>query len=258
MTKIHPTAIVEKGAWLDEDAEVGPYSILGPHVKVGRGTWVGPHVVLQGRTEIGSGNKFFQFASIGEIPQDLKYKGEPTSLKIGNDNVFREGATAHIGTPGGRGVTTIGHKNLFMACSHVAHDCEIGSSVVLANSVALAGHVSIEDYAILGGLCGIHQFVNIGESALIGAGSMVAMDIPPFMIAQGDRASLRGVNVIGLERRGFSRDSIQSVQQAYQWIFRSKLKLEEALDRVTREVTDSPEVARLVEFIRKTERGICR
>ncbi|MBI4209621.1 MAG: acyl-ACP--UDP-N-acetylglucosamine O-acyltransferase [Deltaproteobacteria bacterium] len=258
MTQIHPTAIVEKGAWLDEDVEVGPYSIVGPHVKVGKGTWVGPHVVLRGRTEIGSGNKFFQFASVGEIPQDLKYKGEPTSLKIGNDNVFREGATVHIGTPGGRGITTIGHRNLFMACSHVAHDCEIESSVVLANSVALAGHVSIADHAILGGLCGIHQFVRIGESALIGAGSMVAMDIPPFMIAQGDRASLRGVNVIGLERRGFDSPSIEKIQKAYKLIFRSRLRLEEALKRVTEEVGDSQPVTFLVDFIRQSERGICR
>ncbi len=258
MTKIHPTAIVESGAWLDEGVEVGPYSVIGAHVKIGRGSWIGPHVVLQGRTEIGSRNKFYQFVSVGEAPQDLKYKGEPTCLRIGDENVFREGVTVHLGTPGGKGITTLGDNNLLMAYSHVAHDCEIGSSVVLANSAALAGHVWMGDYAILGGLCGVHQFVRIGESALIGAGSMVAMDISPFMIAQGDRANLRGVNVIGLERRGFPSDAIEKIQWAYKLIFRSKLKLEEALVRVTQKMGETPEVARLVDFIRSSERGVCR
>lgn len=258
MTKIHPTAVIAKGALLDDDVEVGPYSVIGEFVRVGRGTSIGSHVVLQGRTEIGPNNRFFQFSSIGEVPQDLKYKGEPTRLKIGEGNTFREGVTVHLGTEKGGGVTTIENNNLFMAYSHVAHDCHIGDGTVFANSVSLAGHVSVENYAIIGGLCGIHQFVRIGESALVGAGSMVSLDIPPYVIAQGDHARLHGINTIGLQRRGWSREAIDSVKKAYKLLFRSRLKLDQALKRVAQEIPNSEPVKHLIDFIRKTERGICR
>jgi UDP-N-acetylglucosamine acyltransferase len=255
---VHQTAIVDRRAELDSTVEVGPYSILGPRVKIGARTVIGPHVVIEGDTTIGADNRIFQFAAIGAIPQDLKYAGEPTKLVIGDRNQVREFATLHIGTAGGGGVTRVGNKNLFMANSHVAHDCQVGSGVVLANSVALAGHVTVGDDVVLGGLAAVHQFSRIGRHAFIAAGSLVTMDIPPYCMAQGDRAQLVGINSIGLTRRGFSDEVVGKIKAAYKILFRSGLGLREALARVKAESGGQPEIEELVGFIEGSERGIAR
>ncbi|MCL4139356.1 UNVERIFIED_CONTAM: hypothetical protein GTU68_039304, partial [Idotea baltica] len=202
---IHSTAIIHEGASLGEGTEVGPYSVIGSKVKLGKNNIIKSHVVIEGNTEIGDENTFFQFASVGAAPQDLKFHGEDSKLIIGNKNTIREYVTLQPGTEGGGMLTSIGDQNLFMASSHVGHDCKVGNANVIANSVALAGHVTIHDFVIMGGLSAVHQFVRIGDSSMISGGSMVIKDIPPFSIAQGDRASLVGINKIGLERRGFSK-----------------------------------------------------
>jgi UDP-N-acetylglucosamine acyltransferase len=255
---VHPTAIVDRHAELDSSVEVGPYSIIGPRVKIGPRTTVGPHVVIEGDTTIGTENRIFQFAAIGAIPQDLKYAGEPTKLVIGDRNQVREFATLHIGTAGGGGVTRVGNKNLFMANSHVAHDCQVGSGVVLANSVALAGHVTVGDDVVLGGLAAVHQFSRIGRHAFIAAGSLVTMDIPPYCMAQGDRAQLVGINSIGLTRRGFSDEVVGKIKAAYKVLFRSGLGLREAIARVRAESGGQPEIDEFIGFIEGSERGIAR
>lgn len=255
---VHATALVDCHAELDSTVEVGPYSILGPRVKVGPRTVIGPHVVIEGDTTIGADNRLFQFAAIGAIPQDLKYAGEPTKLVIGDRNQVREFATLHIGTAGGGGVTRVGDRNLFMANSHVAHDCQVGSGVVLANSVALAGHVTVGDHVVLGGLAAVHQFSRIGRHAFIAAGALVTMDIPPYCMAQGDRAQLVGINSIGLTRHGFSDEVVAKIKAAYKILFRSGLGLREALGRVKAELAGQPEILELVGFIEGSERGIAR
>jgi UDP-N-acetylglucosamine acyltransferase len=256
--RIHPTAIVAPEAELHETVEVGPYSVIGPQVTVGAGTRIGPHVVIEGRTTIGERNRIFQFAAIGAIPQDLKYRGEPSRLVIGNDNRIREFTTIHIGTEGGGGVTTIGDGNLLMNFSHVAHDCRIGNRCILANGATLAGHVVLEDYVIVGGLAAVHQFVRLGESAMLGGGAMVVQDVPPFCIVQGDRAGLVGVNVEGLRRRGFSPETTRAIRGAYRTLFRSGLPLREAAARARADAPGIPEVEHLVRFVETSRRGICR
>lgn len=256
--RIHPTAIIAPKAELDSTVEVGPYSIIGPHVKIGRGTVVASHVVIEGHTTIGEDNRFFQFSSIGAVPQDLKYAGEPTELVIGDRNQVREFATMHLGTEQGGGVTRVGSGGLFMASSHVAHDCVVGDGVILANSVGLAGHVTIEDYVICGGLSGVHQFTRIGKHAFVSAGSLVAMDIPPYCTAQGDRAQLVGLNTVGLSRHGFTPEQIARIKSAYKVVFRSGLGLREALTRVSAEHGTEPEIEHFVRFIEGSERGITR
>ncbi|APG26628.1 acyl-[acyl-carrier-protein]--UDP-N-acetylglucosamine O-acyltransferase [Syntrophotalea acetylenivorans] len=255
---IHPTAIVHEGAQIAEDVEIGPYAIIGEHVKIGSGTTVGPHTVVEGWTEIGCDNRIFQFASIGAAPQDLKYRGEKALLKIGDRNTVREFATLHRGTADGGGETVVGNDNLFMAYSHVAHDCILGNQVILANGATLAGHVEVDDFAILGGLCAVHQFTRIGSHVMISGGSMVTQDVPPFSIAQGDRAKTVGINQIGLKRRGFSDEAIRGIKQAYKLIFRSGLRTEEALEQIANEINDCPEVEKFAEFIRKSARGVAR
>lgn len=255
---IHPTAIVHPGAELDSSVEVGPYAVIGPHVKIGAGTTVGPHAVIEGRTTIGRDNRIFQFASIGAVPQDLKYAGEPTELLIGDRNQIREFATMHLGTVQGGGLTRVGSGCLFMASSHVAHDCIVGDGVILANSVGLAGHVVIEDHVICGGLSGVHQFTRIGKHAFVSAGALVAMDIPPYCTAQGDRAQLVGLNTVGLARHGYTPEQIARVKGAYKLVFRSGLGLREALTRVTAEYDGHPEIDHFVRFIEGSERGITR
>jgi UDP-N-acetylglucosamine acyltransferase len=227
-------------------------------VTLGEGTWVGPHSVIEGRTTLGARNRIFQFASIGAAPQDLKYAGEDTELIIGNRNQIREFTTLHRGTTQGGGVTRVGNQCLFMANSHVAHDCVVGDGVILANGVALAGHVSVEDFAICGGLSAIHQFTRIGKHAFISGGSMVAMDIPPYCTAQGDRAQLAGLNTVGLTRHGFTPEQLSRVKGAYKILFRSGLGLREALARVTAEFGGNPEIDQFVRFIEGSERGITR
>ncbi len=255
---IHPTAIIQPGAKLAENVSVGPYSVIGEHVVIGSGTTVASHVVIEGWTEIGCDNQIFQFASIGAAPQDLKYAGQETYLKIGDRNRFREFTTLNRGTAEGGGVTTVGNDNLFMAYSHVAHDCIVKDHVILANGATLAGHVEVESTAILGGLVAIHQFCRIGCHSMISGGAMVTQDIPPYTIAQGDRAKTVGLNLIGLKRRGFSEDTIRGIKKAYRLVFRSDLRLEEALQKISDEVQPSPELDHFVDFIKNSERGIAR
>jgi len=257
-TYMHPSAVVMSGAELDGGVEVGPYAVIGPKVCIGKGTWVGPHAVIEGNTTIGRYNRVFQFASVGAIPQDLKYQGEESALIIGDRNIIREFATLNPGTRGGGMVTRVGDYNLFMVHSHVAHDCQIGNHTVVANSATLGGHVVLEDYVIVGGLVGIHQFVRVGESAILGGGAMVSQDVPPYCTAVGDRAHLFGLNLVGLKRRGFSASQIAELKKAYRILFLSNLPLAEALEQVRSSLSSSPEVSHLTTFIENSQRGICR
>jgi UDP-N-acetylglucosamine acyltransferase len=258
MAQVHPTAVVHPGARLHETVEVGPYSVIGEKVTIGAGTRVAPHVVIEGRTTIGERNRIFQFASVGGAPQDLKYAGEDTQLIIGDGNTIRESVTMNIGTVGGGGVTRVGNNNLFMAYSHVAHDCVVGNGCIIANSVALAGHVQLEDSVILGGLSAVHQFTRLGKHAFIAGGSMVVMDVPPYCTAQGDRAELAGLNVVGLQRHGFSEEQIGRIKEAYKILFRSKLQLAEAMDRLKAEMGGQSEIDYLVDFVNQSKRGLTR
>jgi UDP-N-acetylglucosamine acyltransferase len=219
---------------------------------------VGPHVVIDGRTTIGERNRIFPFASVGGAPQDLKYAGEDTQLILGDGNTIRESATLNIGTAGGGGVTRVGSNNLFMAYSHVAHDCVVGNGCVVANSVALAGHVHLEDFVILGGLSAVHQFTRLGKHAFIAGGSMVVMDVPPYCTAQGDRAELAGLNVVGLQRHGYTEEQIGRVKEAYKVLFRSKLVLAEAVARLKGEMGGNVEIDYLVDFVSQSKRGLTR
>jgi UDP-N-acetylglucosamine acyltransferase len=258
MAQVHPTAVVHPDARLHETVEVGPYSIIGGRVTIGAGTKVGPHAVIEGRTTLGERNRISPFASVGGVPQDLKYAGEDTELIIGDGNQIRESATLHIGTVGGGGVTRVGHNNMFMACSHVAHDCVVGNGCIVANSVALAGHVVVEDFVILGGLSAVHQFTRLGKHALISGGAMVTMDVPPYCMAQGDRAELSGLNVIGLQRHGFQEEQVGRIKEAYKILFRSKLALTEAVERLKAEMGGHAEIDYLVDFIGLSTRGLTR
>ena len=256
---IHPTAIVAPGAELDTTVSVGPYAVIGEHVKIGPGTTVGPHAVIEGNTEIGADNQIFQFASVGAIPQDLKFHGETTFLKIGDRNRIREFVTVHLGTEDGGGVTTVGSDNLFMAYAHVAHDCVVGNHVILANAATLAGHVEVDDFAILGGLSAVHQFTRIGCHVMASGGSMIAQDIAPYSLVQGDRAKTVGLNLTGLKRRGFSREELNNVKNLYKLVFRSNLKLEEAISRIEKEFdTAANEVGVYLDFLKKSQRGLAR
>ena len=216
---IHPTAIIAPGAVLGDGTTVGPYSIIGAEVRMGKNNRIGPHVVIEGRTTIGDENTVYQFASVGAAPQDLKFRGEPSELRIGNRNIIRENVTLQPGTAGGGMLTVIGDQNLFMANTHVGHDSRVGNRCVVANGAALAGHVTVHDGVIIGGLSGIHQFVRLGSVSMIGAGAMVAQDVPPYCMAQGDRASIQGLNRVGLERNGGSRDDLAVLREVYRVVF---------------------------------------
>jgi len=255
---IHPTAIVSHKARIEEGVEIGPYSIIDSDVRIGKNTIIGPHVVIKAHTDIGEGCRFFQFSSIGEVPQDLKFKGEETKVIIGSHNTIREFVTIHRATTEDTGVTIIGDHNLIMAYCHVAHNCKLGNHIVMANAANLGGHVHVEDFAIISGLTGIHQFTRIGAHCIIGGASAVNKDIPPFVTASGNFAKLYGLNLIGLKRRGFKEETIMALKEAYKIIFRSSLLLSDALERVGREIDDIPEVRHLIDFIRNSERGICR
>jgi UDP-N-acetylglucosamine acyltransferase len=258
MPNIHPTAIVDPGAVLADDVVVGPYAVVGPAVTLGAGTSLDHHASVQGVTTMGAGNRVFPFAAVGGPPQDLKYRGEPTRLEIGDRNTFREFVTVNTGTTGGGGVTRIGSDNLLMAYVHVAHDCLVGDGTVLANCATLAGHVTIHDRVIVGGMTPIHQFVRIGRNAMVGGASAVDKDIPPFMMAAGNKADLHGLNVIGLRRQGLSPETVAALKEAYRILFRSGILLREALDTLDRTLSGVPEVAHLVEFVRSSKRGITR
>ena len=255
---IHPTAIIHPDAQVAEGVEIGPFAIIGEHVRIGSGTKIGAHSVVDGWTEIGEECRIFHFASVGGIPQDLKYKGEETWLRIGNRNVIREYATLQPGTVTGIGETVIGDNNLFMAYCHVAHDCIVGNRVIMANGSTLAGHVVVEDFAILGGLSAVHQFVRIGESVMLSGGAMVVQDVLPYTIASGNRATSLGLNAVGLKRRGISSGTISAIKKAYRIMLRSGLRLDDAIARIRAEVPMSPEIVHFVEFAEKSERGICR
>ncbi|MCK4690860.1 MAG: acyl-ACP--UDP-N-acetylglucosamine O-acyltransferase, partial [Desulfuromonadales bacterium] len=237
----------------------GPYAVIGEHVIIGAGTSVGPHAVIEGRTEIGQDNQIFQFASVGAIPQDLKYHGEESTLKIGDRNKIREFVTIHLGTEDGGGITTVGNDNLFMAYSHVAHDCLVKNHVILANVATLAGHVEVDDFVILGGLSAVHQFTRIGCHVMASGGSMIAQDVAPYSIVQGDRAKTVGLNLTGLKRRGYSSEALANIKQMYKLVFRSNLKLEDAVKQIAEGFdTDKSEVATYLEFLKKSERGLAR
>lgn len=255
---IDKTAIIYEGAQIDDSTDIGPYTVIKGDVAIGKNNKIASHVVIEGNTTIGDNNKIFQFASIGSVPQDLKYKGENTRLVIGNNNTIREYATFNIGTVAGGGITAVGDSNLFMMHVHVAHDCIIGSHTVLANNATLAGHIEIHDYAILGGICAIHQFVRVGESALIAGGSMVVQDIPPYLVASGDRAKIYGINRIGLERRCFSKEEINDIKNAFKIVYRSKVTAKIAIERINSEIKSSDKIKKFADFIKKSKRGITR
>lgn len=258
MSRVHPTAIVDARAEIDGDVEIGPYCVIGAGVRIGKGCRVHSHAVISGRTTLGEANVVFPFASIGDTPQDLKYKGEPSELLIGNRNTIREYVSLNPGTTGGGMVTRVGDQNLLMMQCHIAHDCLLGDRNVVANGATLGGHVVIEDFVIVGGLVGIHQFVRIGTGAILGAGSMVSKDVPPYCNATGDRAKLHGLNLEGLKRRGFDKTVIALLRKAYRIVFQSALRTEDALKKIREELPAIPEIEKFVSFIAQSRRGVCR
>ncbi|MBU4343001.1 MAG: acyl-ACP--UDP-N-acetylglucosamine O-acyltransferase [Candidatus Omnitrophica bacterium] len=254
---IHPTAIVDKKARLADDVKVGPYAIIGPNVEIGKSTEIGAHAVVDGYTTIGEGCRIFTGVCVGTAPQDLKYKGEKSFLKIGNNNIIREYVTMNPGTDEG-GVTSVGDGNLLMAYSHVAHDCKIGNSCVIANTGTLAGHVSLEDKVIIGGLAAIHQFVRIGKLSIIGGCSKIVKDIPPFSMCDGHPAKVYGLNLIGLKRAGITKEAISLLNKAFKILFYSGLSVRNALDNTREAVESCAEVEYLLDFVKASERGVCR
>jgi UDP-N-acetylglucosamine acyltransferase len=261
-TTVHPTAIVAEGARLAEGVVVGPYCVVGPHVTIGAKTVLRSHVSIEGHTTLGAGNQLFPFCSVGAPPQDLKYRGEPTLLVIGDNNVIRESVTLQPGTIQGGGVTRIGHRNLFMAYTHVAHDCIVGDENILANGVQLSGHVTLENQTVLGGLSAVHQFCRIGDLGMLGGGSMVVQDVPPFATVQGNHATFRGLNLVGLKRRGFSSASIATIKKVYRaMITNPSATVEESALLAMASMGDSDDVAlatRIIEFIQSSGRGVVR
>jgi len=258
---IHPTAIVESGAELDSTVQVGPYAVIGPNVKIGHKTIIDSHVVISGHTTIGAGNHFFSFANIGAEPQDINYKGEPTEVIIGDNNIIREYASIHRGTAAGNGRTVIGNSNMLMAYTHIAHDCIVEDHVIMANVATLAGHVEVGHHVSLGGLVAVHQFCRIGAHTYVGGLSGISLDVPPYVILTGTRNRMRitGINKIGLRRSGLQRDTINKLEQAFKIIFRSpQLLLKDALVKTLEEIPDCPEVVELVEFFHASKRGVVK
>ena len=255
---IHPTAIIDSNAKLGDNVSVGAYSIIGEHVEIGDDTWIGPHVVMRGYTRVGRGNRIFQFSSIGEIPQDKKYDGEPTRLEIGDRNTIREFCTFNCGTAQDVGVTRVGSDNWIMAYVHLAHDCQVGNNTIFANNAQLAGHVHVGDFAILGGFTGVHQFVRIGAHSMTAVGSILLQDLPPYVTAAGNTAKPFGINSEGLRRRGFSNEAITAVKRAYKQIYRSGATLEEARSKISDEARREPALSLLADFLALTGRGIIR
>jgi len=256
--EIHPSAIISSHAEIEEDVVIGPFSIVGEGVHIKKGSKLLSNVILEGDTEIGNNCTIYPFTSIGLPPQDLKYKGEKTGVKIGDNNTIREHITIHRASVSGDGMTTIGDSNFLMAYVHIAHDCKIGSHVIMANVATLAGHVVIEDHTVIGGLVAIHQFTRIGAYAMVGGFSGVGQDIPPYMIASGARAKLFGLNAIGLKRHGFSDQTINELKKAYKILFREKHTLKEAIKKIQEDLPYTDEMKHLIEFIQKNKRGICR
>ena len=255
---IHPTAIIAPGAQLGANVSVGAYSLVGEHVVLGDNTWVGPHVVIEGHTTIGCDNRFYQFCSIGAVNQDKKYRGEPTRVEIGDRNTIRECCTIHIGTVQDRGVTTLGNDNWIMAYVHIAHDCIVGSNTTFANNTQLAGHVQVDDWAVLGGFTGVHQYCKIGAHVMTAVSTVILQDIPPYIMAAGNTASPYGINAEGLKRRGFSADQLQALKRAYRTLYKSGLLLEEAKDKLRSDAKSNDVLQRLVDFLETSQRGIIR
>ena len=256
--KAHATAIIDPRARIAPDVEIGPYAVVGPDVEIGAGCSIGAHTVVTGHTRIGRRNRIFQFASIGEMPQDKKYRGEPTRLEIGDDNTIREFCTFNCGTPQDVGVTRVGDDNWFMAYVHLAHDCQVGSHTIFANGATLGGHVHVGDFAILGGFTAVHQFGRIGKHSITGGGSMVRQDVPPYVTVSGNPAKPYGLNVEGLKRRGFTPETITRLNRAYKTLYRSGLTLEQAKQRLTRQAAECPEIRVTLDFLSTSERGIVR
>jgi UDP-N-acetylglucosamine acyltransferase len=254
---IDPRADIHPSAEIDPSAQGGPFSVIGANVRIGAGTWVGPHVVIQGPTEIGQDNRIYQFASIGEAPQDTSYRGEPTRLVIGDRNVIRESVTLNRGTERGRGETSIGHDNLIMAYVHIAHDCIIGNGIIFSNAASLAGHVEVQDHCTLGGFTLVHQFCRVGSYAFTSMGSALNRDLPPYCLASGNYARLIGINKVGLRRKGFSDASINGLHRAFAEVLRGRSDRKSRVASLMAE-TEVPEVRNLLEFIQGSSRGILR
>ena len=255
---IHPTAIVHPNAKIGAHVEIGAYSIIGEHVEIGDSTWIGPHVVINGHTTIGRDNRIFQFASLGEVPQDKKYAVEPARLGIGDRKTIREFCTFNLGTAQDVGVTRVGNDNWIMAYVHIAHDCQVGNNTTFANNSQLAGHVHIDDWAILGGFTGVHQFCRVGAHCMTAVGTVILQDVPPYIMAAGNTASPYGLNAEGLKRRGFSAEALQALKRAYRTLYKSGLMLEEARTKLEEEARMHPEVQRFVDFLAVSKRGIIR
>lgn len=257
MARIHPTAIIDSTAHIGQTTQIGPYCVIGAGAHLGEGCTLHNHVTIAGPTTIGEGNIFFPYSSIGQRSQDLKYEGEPTHLEIGNGNTFREFVTIHRATAPG-GVTRIGNRGNFLAYAHVAHDCIVGDDVVFSNNGTLAGHVVVGDHAVIGGLSGVHQFCRIGAHAIVGGCTKIVQDVPPFMIADGNPAEIRGVNFVGLERRGFPPEAIRELREAYRLVYRSNLNTSQGLETLREKFANSDLVTHLADFIATSERGIVR
>jgi UDP-N-acetylglucosamine acyltransferase len=255
---IHSTAIIDPTAELSSEVCIGPYAIIGPNVAIDSGTTIGPHTVIKGPTRIGKNNRIFQFASVGEDPQDKKYQGETTGLEIGDRNVIREFSTIHRGTLQDQGITRIGHDNLLMAYTHVAHDCIVGNSVIMANAASLAGHVRVFDFAILGGFSLVHQFCKIGQYSFSAMGSVINRDILPYVMVGGSPTRPHGINNVGLERQGFQPETIRQIRKAYKIVYKSGLKLDEAMQQLAEMALVVPEIDLIVTFLKQTDRSIIR
>jgi len=265
MSLIHATAIVDPKAQLAENVELGPYCVIGPNVKIGAGSKIGSHTVIEGHTTIGKDNHIASFAAVGGPPQDMKYRGEPTQLLIGDRNTIREFTTIHTGTAQDVGITRIGNDNWIMAYVHIAHDCQIGNHTIFSSNAQIAGHVQVNDWAIMGGMSGVHQFVRIGQHVMLGGASALVQDIPPFVIAAGDKATPHGINVEGLKRRGFSTETISALRQAYKILYKDGLSFEEAKTELQKMVSNhaadpatAEKLAEFHDFIAASTRGIIR
>ncbi len=256
--KIHPTAIIDPNAVIGTDVEIGPFTIIGPNVEIGDGTKIGSRVIVEGWTVIGKDNKIYAGAVVGNEPQDLKFKGEKSYLFIGDNNIIREYATISRGTVGGGGETRIGNNNLIMSYVHVAHDCQVGNNIVVAHGSGIAGHVTIEDRVVIGGLVGIHQFTKIGRMAMIGAHTMVTKDVPPYIIVDGHPAKPFGINIVGLRRNGLSPELRMEIKRAYKILYRSNLNVAQAIEQMEQELPGNEEIDHLLRFLRSADRGICR
>jgi len=258
MSLVHPTAIIDPSAQIGEGTSIGPYSVIGANVEIGDHCEIGPHVVVSGPTKMGSGNKIYQFASVGEDPQDKKFSGENTWLEMGDNNIIREYVTIHRGTENDRSLTKVGSENLFLAHSHIAHDCIVGNHVIFSNNASIAGHVTVGDYAILGGFALVHQFCYVGSHTFLGMGSASTQDVPDYMIAAGAPSQPKGVNVEGLKRRDFTTSDIRLIRDAYKLLYRSQLGLEEALERIVQLEDIKGVLVPMIETLRSSERGIIR